>query len=119
MEPSGFQNYLGDRYNEETGRWEEQYGRKAEITFGLDLYAPEKGDGEAVQAAFDALAGALLLGGPEGLELQSFSCGQTVRDGESRRLKRPVEAVCTAWLCAVSDAGGAFVDFELRGVRKV
>jgi hypothetical protein len=72
-----------------------------------------------VQAAFDALAGALLLGGPEGLELQSFSCGHTVRDGESRRLKRPVEAVCTAWLCAVSDAGGAFVDFELRGVRKV
>ena len=117
--PASFQNYLGDRYNEETGRWEEQYGRKAEITFGLDLYAPEKGDGEAVQAAFDALAGALLLGGPEGLELQSFSCGQTVRVGESRRLKRPVEAVCTAWLCAVSDAGGAFVDFELRGVRKV
>ena len=117
-EQAGFQNYLGERYNRETGRWEERYGRRARLTFGLDLYAPEKGDGEAVQAAFDALAGALLLGGPEGLELQSFSCGQTVRDGESRRLKRSVEAVCTAWLCAVSDAGGAFVDFELRGVMK-
>lgn len=116
--PAGLQNYLGDRFDEETGRWEEKYGRRAELTFGLDIYAPEKGDGEAVQAAFDALAGALILGGPEGLEVQSFSCGQTVRDGGSRRLKRPAEAVCIAYLCAVSDAGGGFTDFELRGVVK-
>ena len=114
----GFQNYLGERYVEETGRWEERYGKRAELTFGLDIYAPEKGGGEAVQAAFDALAGALILGGLEGLEIQSFSCGETVRDAGNRRLKRPVEAVCAAYLCAVSDAGGAFVDFELRGVRK-
>lgn len=116
--PAGFQNYLGERFDESSGRWEERYGKQARITFGLDLYAPEKGDGEAIQAAFDALAGALLLGGPEGLELQELSCGQTVRDAGSRRLMRPVEAVCTAWLCAVTDAGGAFVDFELRGVVK-
>lgn len=114
--PASFQNYLGERYVTETGRWEERYGRRAELTFGLDVYAPERGDGAVVQAAFDALAGILILGGPEGLEVQEFSCGQTVWDGESRRLKRPAEAVCTAWLCAVTDAGGAFVDFELRGV---
>ena len=113
-----FQNYLGERYDESAGRWEERYGRKAELTFGLDIYAPEKGDGEAVQAAFDALAGVLILGGPEGMDLREFSCGQTVRDAESRRLKRPVEAVCAVWLCAVTDAGGAFLDFELRGVMK-
>lgn len=116
--PAGFQDYLGERYDERTGRWEERYGKRAELTFGLDIYAPERGGGEAVQAAFDALAGALILGGPPGLDLQEFSCGQTVRDPESRRLKRPVEAVCTAWLCAVTDVGGAFVDFELRGVVK-
>lgn len=115
---AGFQNYLGERYDQDSGRWEERYGKKAELTFGLDIFAPEKGDGEAVQRAFDALAGALLLGGPEGMQLREFSCGQTVRDGEVRRLRRPVEAVCTAWLCAVTDAGGAFIDFELRGVVK-
>ena len=93
-------------------------GKKAELTFGLDIYAPEKGDGEAVQRAFDALAGALILGGPEGLDVQSFSCGETCRDGESRRLKRPVEAVCSAILCVVSSVDGSFVDFELRGVMK-
>lgn len=118
VEPAGFQNYLGDRYDPEAGRWEERFGRKAELTFALDLYAPEKGDGETLQAAFDALAGALLLEGPEGLELKELSCGQTVRDGEHRRLKRPVEAVFTACLSAVADAGGAFTDFELRGVVK-
>ena len=118
VEPAGLQNYLGERYDQETGRWEERYGRKAELTFGLDLYAPERGDGELLQTAFDALAGALLLEGPEGLELKELSCGQTVRDGERRRLKRPVEAVFTAYLSAVSDVGGGFIDFELRGVVK-
>ena len=115
---SGFQNYLGDRYLEETGRWEERYGHRAELTFGLDLYAPERGDGEALQRAFDALAGALLTGGPEGMELKELSCGETVRDGDSRRLKRPVAAVFTLYLTAAVDAGGVFTDFELRGVAK-
>jgi len=119
VEPAGLQNYLGDRFDQESGRWEERYGRRARITLGLDLYAPEKGDGEVLQAAFDALAEALIRGEPAGLAMEEFSCRQTVRDGESRRLMRPVEAVCTAWLSAVTDAGGGFVDFELRGVPKV
>ena len=116
--PASFQNYLGDRYDESTSRWEEIYGKQAQLTFGLDIYAPEKGDGNTVQAAFDALAGALVLGGPDGMDLLEFSCGQTLWDGERRRLKRPVEAVCTAWLCAVADQGSGFIDFNLRGVVK-
>ena len=115
---SGFQNYLGERYEEETGRWEERYGHRAELTFGLDLYAPERGDGALLQEAFDALAGVLLFEGPEGMELKELSCGETVRDGESRRLKRPAEAVFTLCLTAAADAGGPFTDFELRGVVK-
>ena len=115
---SGFQNYLGERFDEESGRWEERYGKRAELTFGLDIYAPEQGGGEGVQKAFDALAGALLLGGPDGMDLREFSCGATVWDAQRRRLRRPVEAVCAAWLCAAADAGGGFVDFELRGVLK-
>ena len=116
MGPAGFQNYLGERYDEETGRWEERYGRRAELVFGLDIYAPERGGGEGIQQTFDALAGALLLGGPEGMDLRELSCGETVRDPGSRRLVRPAEAVCAAWLRAVTDSGGVFTDFELRGV---
>ena len=114
--PSGFQDYLGERYDAQTGRWTEWYGRRARLTIGLDLYAPEGGDGQAVQRAFDALAGALILGGPEGLRVEEFSCGQTAYDPDSRRLMRPVQAVCGAWLCAAAGADGAFTDFELRGV---
>ena len=105
--PAGFQNYLGERFDEASGRWEERYGKRAELTFGLDIYAPEQGGGEGV-----------LLGGPEGMDLREFSCGATVWDAQRRRLRRPVEAVCAAWLCAAADAGGGFVDFELRGVLK-
>lgn len=115
---SGFQDYLGERFNPDSGRWEERCGKRAELTLGLDIYAPEKEGGQTVQSAFDKLAEALLLGAPEGLELREFSCGQTVRDAERRLLKRPVEAVCAAMLWVVEDAGGEFIDFELRGVVK-
>lgn len=116
--PGGFQDYLGERYNESTGLWEELYGRRAELTFGLDLYAAPDSDGTQLQAAFDRLAAALTRGVPEGMALQSFSCGQTEYDGQSRLLKRQVEAVCTAHLCAVAQTGGEFLDFELRGGLK-
>ena len=115
-ETAAFQDYLGERYDDQTGRWSEWYGRRARLTLGLDLYAPEGGDGQAVQRAFDALAGALILGGPEGLRVEEFSCGQTAYDPDSRRLMRPVQAVCGAWLCAAAGDDGAFTDFELRGV---
>ena len=116
--PGGFQDYLGERYNETTGLWEELYGRRAELTFGLDLYAAPDGGGAQLQEAFDKLAAVLTLGVPEGLALQSFSCGQTEYDQQARLLKRQVEAVCTAHLCAVAQAGGEFLDFELRGGLK-
>ena len=115
---AGFQDYLGERFNEQTGQWEELFGKKADITFGLDLYATQQGDGQQLQTAFDQLAGALILGGPQGMRVEEFSCGQTEYDGESRRLRRPVQAVCTVYLSAVEESGGEFVDFELRGVVK-
>ena len=31
--PAGFQHYLGERYDERTGLWQELYGRKAALTF--------------------------------------------------------------------------------------
>lgn len=113
--PSGFQDYLGERFNEETGQWEELYGRRVKLTFGLDLYAGAQAGEPGVQAAFDALTEALQGGSPEGLEVQEFSCGETVYEHAGRLLKRPAEAVCTAYLYAVTEPGGAFLDFEIRG----
>ena len=117
--PAGFQDYLGERYDQASGQWEEIYGRRCELTFGLDLYAPAETEGEVIQAAFDALADALTRGCPEGLSLMEFSCGETVYDKQARLLRRPVQAVCQAYLHAVSRPGGLFVDFELRGEVRV
>lgn len=113
--PSGFQDYLGERFNEETGGWEELYGKKAALTLGLDLYAGARVGEQAVQSAFEALAGALQEGGPEGLEVREVRCGETVYEQAQRRLKRPVQAACIAYLYAVKEPDGGFLDFEIRG----
>ena len=115
---AGLMDYLGERFNEQTGLWEECCGKKVQLTFGLDLYAPAKGDGGDLQRAFDVLAGALSLGGPEGVSIREFSCGETVYDPGTGMRKRPVQAVCEAMLTATVQSGGVFSDFELRGGMK-
>lgn len=117
--PAGFQDYLGERYNDKTGLREEIYGRRAELTFGLDLYGPRREDGGEIQKAFDELAGALTKGGPDGLAVKEFSCGETEYDQGARRMKRCVQVVCTAYLYAAARPDGVFLDFELRGGIKV
>ena len=113
--PAGFQSYLGERYNQETAQWEEIYGRKVQMTFGLDLYAlPQTGEA-ALQTALDILAQACAGAGPEGLTIQEFSSGETAYDGDSRLLRKPAQAVCTAYLYAITKADGTFLDFEIRG----
>ena len=117
-ESAGLLDYLGERFNGDTGLWEERYGKKLRLTLGLDLYAPEQGDGADLQRTFDRLACALTLGGPEGLSVREFSCGETVYDTGARMRKRPVQAVCDGFLCATALPGGTFSDFELRGGMK-
>jgi len=116
-EPAGMMDYLGEQYNENTGLWEECYGRRVKLTFGLDLYAPETG-GEELQGTAAALAHALSTGSPEGLAVKEFSCGETEYDGSARLLKRKASVVCSGWLCAVAQADEPFLDFELRGGLK-
>lgn len=117
--PSGFRDYLGERWNEETNEWEELYGRKTRLTFGLDLYAdPQQGEA-AIQETFDRLLQALQGEGPAGMKLVELSCGETGYDAGGRLLRRSVEAVCSAYLYAVTQPGGAFLDFEIRGEVRV
>ena len=113
--PAGFQDYLGERFDRDSGQWTELYGRKAELTFGLDLYAPPSTGEAGLQAAFDKLMEALAGGGPGGLILREVSCGETGYDTAGRLLKRSVQAVYDTYLYAVAQPGGAFLDFEIRG----
>lgn len=113
--PSGFQDYLGERYDQDSGQWQELYGRRVSITFGLDLYAGARNGAADIQSAFDRLAQVLQQGGPDGLAVQELSCGETEYDSAGRLLCRKVEAVCSAYLYAVTQTDGAFLDFEIRG----
>ena len=114
--PGGFQDYLGERYNQERGQWEELYGKKAVVRFGLDLYAPTAA---GVQTAVDTLSEALHRDGPDGLRVVELSCGETAYDREAGLFRCAAEAVCEAYLYAVADEGGAFLDFEVRGKGSV
>ena len=116
--PGGFKDYLGERYNEDTRRWEELYGKQARLTFGLDIYSNGKDGGAQCQTAFDQIADALQNAMPSGLRLENLSRGETDYDKELGLFRCPVEAVCNAYLYAVTDEDGLFVDFEVRGERK-
>ena len=113
--PAGFQDYLGERYDAGSGQWQELYGKRLQVTFGLDLYAPESAGAAGMQAAFDALAGALSGGGPPGLRVKEFSRGETGFDQALGLFHCQAEAVCTAYLYAVAEEGGAFLDFVVKG----
>lgn len=108
----GFQDYLGERYDEETGRWVELYGKRVKLTFGLDLYA---GTAREVQDGLDALAEVLGKGGPAGLRPTAFSAGETEYLAEARRYFCPVQAEFEAWSYAETAEDGAFLDFTVRG----
>lgn len=113
--PGGFQDYLGERYDPDRDRWEELYGRKVRLTFGLDIYASGQDGGARCQAAFDQVAAALQDTAPLGLHLECLSREETVYDRELGLFRCPVQAVCDAYLYAVTDEEGVFVDFEIRG----
>ena len=100
--PGGFQDYLGVERDGQTGEEREVYGREAELTLALDIFAPRDGGGEACRKAAET-AVEVRTGRTEFLE----------RDGLYRL---EVACRCRAWLTARADQeAGAFTDFEVKG----
>lgn len=115
--PGSFRDYLGERYDRETGGWQELYGQRMKIAFGLDLYAPNEGGAAGCQVAFDALVSALSGGEAAGLKIKELSRGEVRFDQGAGLLHCPVKAVCEAYLYVVAEADGDFLDFEIKGER--
>jgi len=113
--PGAFARYLGEGFDEETGRWRERYGRQMVLELGLDLYAPEETAQEEMGEAMDALAGCLNARCPAGLRLEKLECGELRRDKGQRVLRQEVTARFAAWLEAWAGEETEFLDFELRG----
>lgn len=116
--PAGFQDYLGEFWDEEKGCWTEWYGRKAEVTFGLDIWGPRSGGESMCAALFSDAVQALTLGGPEGLQVREISCGETVFDEQEGLFCCPAKTVGTVFLRARADENGVFTDFTVKGTRR-
>lgn len=102
----------GGAVRREHRRWQELYGRRAALTFGLDLYGTSAAE---LQKAYDRMAEAFQWEGPPGLALRELSCGETEFDRAAGLYRRAVTAVCQGYLYAVADEGGTFLDFVVRG----
>jgi len=113
--PMGFQNYLGQVYDQEAGQWRERYGQQVEVTFRLDLYSPEKTGEEGCRMLLDQAAGAFQTGGPAGLSVEKWTMEEPSFDQESGMFRGKLSAVCRGTLEAVSDEEGAFLGFIVKG----
>ena len=116
--PGGFQDYLGVRREPESGAERELYGREAELTLALDVYAPRDGGESACREAAEAMTECLVCQGAAGLGVLELQTGQVEFLEQEGLYRLPVSCRCRAWLVAAVDGGGAFVDFEVKGRLK-
>lgn len=115
--PSGLADYLGEQLDEQSGHWEELYGKRAKLTLGLDIYAPEEAGEAGCAAAFDRLSELLAGGTPAGLRVRELSCGQTQFLKDQGLFRCPAQMTCQVFLCAKLREDGLFTDFEVRGIQ--
>lgn len=113
--PSGLADYLGEWLDPVSGKWEERYGKRAKLTLGLDVYAPESGGEAGCAAAFARLSDALTQGRPAGLVVEEISCGETVFDKTAGLFRCPAQMTCQVFLYAKLTEDGVFTEFEVRG----
>ena len=91
---AGLMNYLGERYDAESGRTVEVYGRKLKMAASLDGLA-------------------------DGLTLDELSWEKTEWDEEYGMFVRRGTARCTAYFVATADEESAVLtDFILKGVMQ-
>ena len=115
--PAGFDSYLGERYDEKTASYQEQYGRRAELTIVLYAYAPRsvgaKGCGEALEAAHDLLTATA----PAGLQVGEMDWGEVGVDRDTGMFLQQGSLRCSAsFVAVVQEETGLLLSFRLKGV---
>ena len=116
---AGLMNYLGERYDAESGRTVEVYGRKLKMAASLDVYAPRRKGARGCEQTAEAVSEALLDGLADGLTLDELSWEKTEWDEEYGMFVRRGTARCTAYFVATADEESAVLtDFILKGVKQ-
>lgn len=112
---SGLQDYLGQWADEPGGEEIVRYGRRAQLTFTLDLLTPPEAGAEQERALLDRLLAALQAQAPLGLRVQELEVEQTEYDTKQRLLRRRCRLRCSGWLYARGQQEDSLLSFELRG----
>lgn len=114
---SGFQNYLGGEADDGGGK--ELYGRAADLTLAIDVYAPKDGGESACQKAVERAAEVLLTRGAAGLAVSELTTDRTEWLDREGMYRLRAECLCRAWLTVAADeeTGEFFTDFEVKGRR--
>lgn len=111
----GFQDYLGLRTGAD-GEEREVYGREAELTLTLDIFAPRDRGGDACRRLAEAAVEVLICRGAAGLAALEVRTGPVEFLEREGMYRQEVTCRCGAWLTAVSvDGGGVFTDFVVKG----
>lgn len=113
--PAAMQDYLGQRLDEETGQWKELYGRRANMTFVLDVLAGPGVEGHECRAVFEQVVRAFRLEKPEGLSVRALTGEELEYDEKEGLLRLRCQLECAGWLYAAGEEAGTFLDFTLRG----
>lgn len=112
---SGFQNYLGQVYDQSRGGWKERFGQRLTIHFAIDLYSPEAYGEAGCREVLDEVAEALQVGAPAGFTVERWSMGEIRYEEKSRRFRGRLTAQCRAVLVASSDEYGSLLDIGIQG----
>lgn len=112
---AGLQDYLGQRLDEATGQWQELYGRRAQLSFTLDILAAPRVGAQACRAVFDRLVHCLQTQKPAGLSVRELTGEELEYDEKEGLLKLRYRLKCEGWLCTAGDEAGTFLNFTLRG----
>lgn len=112
---AGFSEYMGERFDESMGTYCEVYGKKLELTLGLDIYAPrESGAGACLDTAAKIISALPVL--PSGVKVKSFSCGEPGFDPKTEMFLLKTELHCVCFMYADKTDDAELLNFTLRGV---
>lgn len=113
----GFAEYLGVRFDENQGTYNELYGKKIDISLSLSLWSPksESYGHETCLTLFSQVADAL-KSLPEALKVKELACGETDYDVSAEMFRCDAELKISAFLTAESQDDSQFLDFKLKGV---
>ncbi len=112
---SGLQDYLGQWADEPGGEEIVRYGRRARLTFTLDLITPPEAGVAQERELLDRMLAALQSQAPLGLRVQELEVEQTEYDTKQRLLRRRCRLHCSGWLYAQGQREDSLLSFELRG----